>query len=217
MHGLSSPVACGSSQTRVRTSIPYHSVVEFLTTGQEGIEGSHSVPSGVPTSGILCLMVWGRTGVIITELKCTINVTHLTHSETIPFQSVEKLSSWHWSLVPEMLKTAVVEIPGSGFQISLFLRCYVLFTIIESLMERELLLTLFMFSKWGPALRKAISSYWTVTSPRVSRRERLTPKAQHFERAPGHHQWCQVPCSLSFSLPFPWNPLLPSSLSSSAL
>ena len=40
-------------------------------------------------------MIWGGDDLIIMEIKCTINVTHLSHPETIPPppQSVEKLSS----------------------------------------------------------------------------------------------------------------------------
>ena len=40
-------------------------------------------------------MIWGGTYVIITEVKCTINVMCLNHPETMPPlnpQSIEKLS-----------------------------------------------------------------------------------------------------------------------------
>ena len=47
-----------------------------------------------PTSGIWCLMIWGGADVIITEIKCTINVIHLNDFENIPHSwFVGKLSS----------------------------------------------------------------------------------------------------------------------------
>ena len=47
-----------------------------------------------PTSGIWRLMIWGGAHVIIAEIKCTMNVTHLNHLENIAHSwYVGKLSS----------------------------------------------------------------------------------------------------------------------------
>ena len=54
---------------------------------------SDALSQGSPASGIYYLMICGRAD-IITEIKCTINVMHLNHSETIPPSLVhERLSS----------------------------------------------------------------------------------------------------------------------------
>ena len=48
----------------------------------------------VPKLWDLKPVIWGRTDVIVIEIKCSINVRHLNHPETIPHPwSVEKLSS----------------------------------------------------------------------------------------------------------------------------
>ena len=45
---------------------------------------------------------------ITKEIKCTINVIHLNHSETIPYPGPWKnCLPWNWSLVPKMLGIAV--------------------------------------------------------------------------------------------------------------
>ena len=38
---------------------------------------------GSLVSGISCLMIWGGADVLIIEIKCTINVMHLNHPQTI--------------------------------------------------------------------------------------------------------------------------------------
>ena len=61
------------------------------------ISKTHSSPlQGSPTSRIYHLMIWGGADVVITQIKCIMNVMHMNHPETIssPFpQSMEKLSS----------------------------------------------------------------------------------------------------------------------------
>ena len=46
----------------------------------------HRIPvdQGTPASRIQCLMIWGGADVIIMEIKCTINIMHFDHPETIP-------------------------------------------------------------------------------------------------------------------------------------
>ena len=62
-----------------------------------------------PTSGIWCLMIWDGADVIITEIKCTINVMHLNHPESSPaFSPRENCLPWNWCLVPKRLGTAAL-------------------------------------------------------------------------------------------------------------
>ena len=50
--------------------------------------------SGVPNLGGFCLKILGGADAIIIEIKCTINIRHLNHPETMPLlPSVEKLTS----------------------------------------------------------------------------------------------------------------------------
>ena len=46
----------------------------------------HRIPvdQGTPASRIQCLMIWGGVDVIITEIKCTINIMHFDPPKTIP-------------------------------------------------------------------------------------------------------------------------------------
>ena len=46
----------------------------------------HRIPvdQGTPASRIQCLMIWGGADVLIMEIKCTINIMHFDHPETIP-------------------------------------------------------------------------------------------------------------------------------------
>ena len=46
----------------------------------------HRIPvdQGTPASRIQCLMIWGGVDVIITEIKCTINIMHFDPPQTIP-------------------------------------------------------------------------------------------------------------------------------------
>ena len=58
-------------------------------------------------------MTAGAADVIIIEIKCPINVVHLNHPETVPLllsQSVKKLSSMKWPLVPKRLGTAALKL-----------------------------------------------------------------------------------------------------------
>ena len=51
---------------------------------------------GSPTSRIYRLMIWGGADVVITQIKCIMNVMHMNHPETISSpcpQSMEKLST----------------------------------------------------------------------------------------------------------------------------
>ena len=50
---------------------------------------------GPPTPRMEGLMIWGGADVIITEIKFTINVTHLSHPETIPLASDGRKTVFH--------------------------------------------------------------------------------------------------------------------------
>ena len=50
---------------------------------------------GSPTSRMNCLMIWGGADLTIIEIKCTINVTHLNHPETIPLPTVHRKIVFH--------------------------------------------------------------------------------------------------------------------------
>ena len=166
-------------------------------------------------------MIWGRADVIIIELKCTINVTPLNHSETIPPVRGKII---FMKLIPgaKNVEDHCCRVLESKLQISLFkiFMCFLLVLSLSHSWRERFFLTLFMFSKWVPAFEKAISSYWAVTSPRVSRREkRLTPKAPALLKellATTSGTW-QVLHFLSFSLSFPMEPTPSIRLSSSAL
>ena len=222
VHSLSCPVPCGIFADQGLSQCPLHCMVASWPLNQEGSQELIFVPSrvGVPNLQNL-IMIWDGADVVIIELKCTINVTLLNHSEIIPSQSVEKLSSWNRFLVPKTLKTTVVEIPGvQASNVSKIFMCFLLVPPLSHSWRESFLLTLLMFCKWGSAFEKAISSYWTVTSPRVSRREkRLTPKAPAFLKgllATTSGTWQVLHC-LSFSLSFPMEPTPSIRLSSSAL
>ena len=204
VHSLSCPVACGIFADQGLSQCPLHCMKASWPLNPEGSQELF-VPSrvGVPNLQNL-IMTWDGADVII-ELKCTLNVTLLNHSETIPSQSVEKLSSWNWFLVPKTLKTTVVEIPGvQASNVSKIFMCFLLVPPLSHSWRESFLLTLLMFCKWGSAFEKAISSYWTVTSPRVSRREKRfdSQGSSIFERAPGHHQWYLASPSLPLFLSF---------------
>ena len=56
---------------------------------KQGIPALHlgaksTLEQGSLASGIWCLMIWGGADVIQIEIKCTINIMHLNHPQTIP-------------------------------------------------------------------------------------------------------------------------------------
>ena len=87
---------------------------------QTGHPQSSPLEQGSPTSGIEGLMIWSGADVIRIEIKCTINVMHLNHPQTILTlpRSMEKFCSRNWSLVPKRLQTAALEddIPHTPFR-----------------------------------------------------------------------------------------------------
>ena len=87
---------------------------------QTGHPQSSPLEQGSPTSGIEGLMIWSGADAIRIEIKCTINVMHLNHPQTIPTlpRSMEKFCSRNWSLVPKRLQTAALEddIPHTPFR-----------------------------------------------------------------------------------------------------
>ena len=62
-------------------------------------------------SRISCLMIWGGADVIILAIKCTIDVTHLNHPETIPPppRIWKNCLPWDWFLVPKRLETTALD------------------------------------------------------------------------------------------------------------
>ena len=48
------------------------------------LRAKSTLEQGSPASGIWCLMIWGGADVIKIEIKCTINIMHLNHPQTIP-------------------------------------------------------------------------------------------------------------------------------------
>ena len=69
----------------------------------------HWVPlgQGSPTCRISCLIIWSRANVIVTETKCAVNVTRLTHPKSFPHATGlrQNCLSRNWSLVPKRLGT----------------------------------------------------------------------------------------------------------------
>lgn len=81
--------------------------------------------------------------------------------------------------------------------------CFLLVLALSHSWRESFLLTLFMFSKWGPAFEKAISLLNCHFAQGLQERKAFDSQGSSiFERAPGHHQWYLASPPFPFFLSF---------------